>query len=128
MADDAHGHFHWNELMTNDVDAAKAFYTSIMGWSFDEMPMPEGTYYVAIADDEPVCGLMAMPAEAPPGMPPHWLGYIEVRDIDGQVEKAKSAGAVVLKEPFTVPEVGRIAIIQDPTGAAIGWITPSVEE
>ena len=51
MANDAHGIFHWNELMTNDVEAAKEFYGSIMGWRFDDMPMPDGVYHVAIKGD-----------------------------------------------------------------------------
>ena len=45
----SHGHFHWNELMTHDVEKAKKFYADTLGWSYEGMPMPEGTYWVASA-------------------------------------------------------------------------------
>ncbi len=120
-----HGTFHWNELLTDDVDAAKKFFTQTIGWSFDAMPMPEGTYYVAKQDGNPVAGIMAMQGIVPEGVPAHWMGYLEVDDVDARLATAKSAGATVIREPFDVPMVGRIAILSDPTGAAIGWITPT---
>ena len=52
-----HGHFYWNELMTRDVERAKKFYADAIGWTFEAMPMPDGTYWVAKMGDEPVGGL-----------------------------------------------------------------------
>ena len=43
----SHGSFFWNELMARDVEQAKKFYGSMIGWTFDAMPMPDGTYWVA---------------------------------------------------------------------------------
>ena len=63
MAESQHGVFHWNELLTNEVEAAKAFYEKTLGWSFDEMPMPGFTYHIAKAGDQVVGGLMKMPDE-----------------------------------------------------------------
>jgi len=127
MPSKGHGTFHWNELMTNDVAAATAFYRDVIGWSFDEMAMPEGSYWVAFIDGEPVAGIMAMVDGVPPGTPPHWTSYLAVDDVDARLAKAKSAGAEVLREPFDVPHVGRIAILKDGGGAALGWITPAAE-
>jgi len=115
----------YTTIGTADIEKAKAFYAATLGWSFDEMPMPEGTYYVAMLNDEPVGGLMTMPAEVPAGTPPHWLNYVEVKDIDKSIVQAQQAGATILKQPTDVPEVGRLAIIADPTGAVMGWITPT---
>ena len=120
-----HGTFHWNELMTGDVEAAKAFYSATIGWQFDGMPMPEGMYWVAKMDDQPVAGLMDMTGIVPEGVPPHWMPYLEVDDIDARLAKIKAAGGEVLREAFDVPEVGRFAILKDATGAAMGWITPA---
>lgn len=129
MDDSAHGFFHWNELLTTDVEKAKAFYAQTLGWSYDEMPMPDGnTYFVAIKEDEPIGGLMKMPAAVPAGTPPHWLSYIEVDDIDEQLAKTQQAGGTVLRPAFEVPEVGRIAVIGDPTGAVVGLIMPTQYE
>lgn len=123
MAD--HGTFYWNELMTREPDKACAFYAGTLGWRFEEMPMPEGVYRVAKQGERPVAGVFEMTAPQFDGLPPHWFAYIAVDDVDRRIAAAKQAGAEVIREPFEVAGVGRIAIIRDPAGAAIGWITPA---
>ena len=61
----SHGTFAWNELRTNDVEGAKTFYGETIGWTFEEMPLPEGTYWIAKFDDEPVAGIIDIAAVAP---------------------------------------------------------------
>jgi hypothetical protein len=119
----SHGNFYWNELMTRDAEAAKAFYGAALGWSFDGMPMPNGTYWIAKMGDKPVAGIFPMGPEHA-GMPEMWFAYIAVDDVDARLEKAKAGGGKVMREPFEVPGVGRIAILGDPNGAGIGWMTP----
>jgi uncharacterized protein len=54
----AHGRFHWNELMTRDVERAKKFYADTLGWTYEAMQTPDGdTYWVASADGQPVAGI-----------------------------------------------------------------------
>jgi len=53
------------------------------------------------------------------------MSYLEVDNVDDRVAKVAGAGGTVMREPFDVPNVGRIAIIQDASGAALGWITPA---
>ncbi|MDH3738533.1 MAG: VOC family protein [Alphaproteobacteria bacterium] len=120
-----HGTFHWNELSTTDVDGAKAFYSEIIGWQFDQMPMPDGTYWIAKSGDEMAGGLMAMPVAAPDGTPPKWMAYIAVDDVDAAVAKVAGLGGAVLTEAFDIPNVGRMAVIQDPQGAAVSLMTPA---
>jgi len=122
----AHGAFYWNELMTHDVEQAKAFFTETVGWSFDGMPMPEGfTYWVAKQDDKPVGGIMGMVPDVPAGTPSHWICYLNVDDIDARLARVTAAGGQICRPAFDVPGVGRIAIVADPTGAVMGWITPA---
>lgn len=123
MAD--HGTFYWNELMTREPAKACDFYAKTLGWRFEDMPMPDGVYHVAKQGDRPVAGLFEMKGERFEGVPPHWFAYVAVDDVDQRLAAAKQAGAQVLREPFEVEGVGRIAILKDPTGAAIGWITPT---
>ena len=59
------------------------------------------------------------------GVPESWMAYIAVDDIDTRLRKAAQAGAKVMKEPLDVPGVGRIAILSEPGGAGIGWMTPA---
>lgn len=119
-----HGSFVWNELMTRDVDAAKRFYAGTLGWTFDAMPMGDaGTYWVAKSGGAPVGGVMSIDKPEFGAMPPHWFAYIEVDAVDDRVAQAKQQGGKLMRPLFDVPDVGRIAIVQDPTGAVVGWMT-----
>ncbi|MFV2093093.1 MAG: VOC family protein, partial [Hyphomicrobiales bacterium] len=120
-----HGFFHWNELMTRDVDKARAFYTATVGWSYTEMPMePGGIYAIAMMGDKPAGGMFEMKGKDFDGVPEAWMSYLAVDDIDARLEKAVAEGATVLRQPFDVPKVGRIAILKDGGGGVIGWMTP----
>ncbi len=125
MPEAKHGVFYWNELMTRDVEAAVQFYRDVMGWQFDEVDMGEFIYWVAMLDGQPIAGIMGMTPDMGDEVLAHWLSYIAVDDIDARLTKAKAAGAQVLREPFDVPNVGRIAMIVDAGGGHIGWMTPT---
>lgn len=120
-----HGTFVWNEFMTRDVDATKAFYEKAVGWTFEGMPMAEGTYWVAKSDDQMVAGVMAMPTDDPNfrHVPDHWLPYLEVDDVIARTKQAEAAGATVVKAPFEVPGIGTIVILAQPGGGVVGWMT-----
>ena len=60
-----------------------------------------------------------------PDAPPHWMTYIAVDDIDKVAAEAPGLGGTVMRAPFDVPGVGRIAIMREPGGAGIGWMTPA---
>ena len=66
-------------------------------------------------------GMMPLPA---PGMPTHWLAYVIVENADQSLAKAVELGAKVLAPVMCIGEVGRVAVIQDPLGAAIGLHEP----
>jgi predicted enzyme related to lactoylglutathione lyase len=120
----AHGTFNWRELLTNDVAKAKAFYGATLGWTFSDMPMQGGaTYTLAHSGPAMVGGVIDMAGITPPGAPPHWFDYIEVDDIDHRVGLVAENGGKVLRPAFNIPNVGRIAIIADSTGAPVGLMT-----
>jgi uncharacterized protein len=122
----AHGHFHWNELMTRDIERAKKFYADTLGWTYEAIQSPDGsTYWVASAEGQPVAGIFDLNGPEYDGVPESWMAYIAVDDIDTRLRKAAQAGAKVMKEPLDVPGVGRIAILSEPGGAGIGWMTPA---
>ncbi|MEM9584097.1 MAG: VOC family protein [Pseudomonadota bacterium] len=122
-----HGTIHWTELNTRDVDAAKAYYSKLCGWSFDTMPMEEGgTYCIGKIGDQMVAGLFdltVMPETK--DMESHWLTYIAVDDVDAAAKETEESGGKVYRAPWDVPGVGRVAIVADPTGAGFGIMTPS---
>ncbi len=104
---------------------AKRFYKSTIGWSFEAMPMPDGgTYWIAMMNGKGVAGIF--PARSPEydGVPEGWMSYLAVDDVDKRVAKALKAGAKLMKPIFDVPDVGRIAVLREPGGAGVGWMTP----
>ena len=121
----AHGTVHWNELNTHDVEKAKAFFAQTLGWAYEAMPMPEGTYWIIRSGEATVGGIFELKGAAFEGVPEHWLTYVAVDDVDARSKKARAAGAKLERAPFDVPGVGRIAIVQLPGGAMMGWMTPA---
>ena len=84
----------WVDLQTTDQAAGKEFYASLLGWSYDDQPMPQGgTYSMALLKGETVAAIAPMPPGAPAGMPPMWNTYIAVDDVDATWRRsARRAG------------------------------------
>lgn len=119
------GRFAWHELMTTDVEVARQFYTSVIGWGTQEWPGANPPYTMWTAQDVPVGGLMRLPDEAASqGAPPHWLTYIETQDVDETHAQALGLGARTYVPPTDIPNVGRFAVLADPQGATFAMFTP----
>ena len=121
---DRHGTFFWTELNTGDVEKAKAFFGETIGWTFATIPDRDPNYWIAYNNGIPQAGIVPLDMFAPPGAPPHWFSYLAVDDVDKRLEALLAAGGTIIRAPFDVPDVGRIAIIKDPTAAVMGWMTP----
>lgn len=117
-----HGAFSWSELMTADIEAAKAFYTQLFGWTLEDMQIEGMTYTVIKAGDREVGGMMGTPPEAE-GTPPMWGTYVTVDDVDSVARTATQLGATLVVEPRDIQGVGRFCVIRDPQGAFISAIT-----
>jgi predicted enzyme related to lactoylglutathione lyase len=122
----AQGTFCWVDVGTTNAEGAKAFYTGLFGWEADDMPAGEdGTYTMLRLDGKEVAALYEMPAEQrAQGVPANWLSYVSVEDAGASTERAGELGAAVLVEPFDVMDVGRMAVLQDPTGAVFALWQP----
>jgi predicted enzyme related to lactoylglutathione lyase len=116
----------WNEVMTRDADADKAFYPAVFGWDAGR-PSFEGApdYTVWELGGKPVGGMMQMSDEMfPAEVPPHWGVCFAVADADATVAKARELGASVTVEPVDMP-IGRFAGLIDPQGAAFTVMQPA---
>ena len=113
-----HGDFIWYELITPDPDGAEGFYGPMLGWSFEKSNQPGMDYRMFSTAETQVGGLMKTPEDTP--MPPAWLGYVGVDDVDTMAESMKSGGGAVLMGPADIPDVGRFAFVADPQGATFG--------
>lgn len=112
--------FVWYELMTTDTAAAQAFYRSVVGWAIADSGMPgHAGYNILSVGEISIGGLMALPAEAcAMGVPPHWVGYVSVADVDASAASIQQAGGSVRVGPMDIPGVGRFATVADPHGAS----------
>lgn len=119
-----HGVVCWNELNVQDAERAKKFYSQSLGWSFEGMPMEGFTYWIISSDGARVGGMFEMKGPEFEGVPEHWLTYIGVDEVDARLKKAKAAGATICKDAFDIPGVGRMAVLQEPGGALVAWMTP----
>ncbi len=113
------GSFCWIELATTDQNAAKSFYSAIFGWQVNDMPMgPDEVYTIfRINGRDAAAGCTLRPEQRSQGVPPHWLIYIAVDDVDAAVPKAQQLGGTILAPAFDVMDAGRMAVVADPTGA-----------
>ena len=115
----APGTFSWPELSTTDQKAAVAFYKALFGWGTNDVPMgPTEVYSIFQMRGKPVGAAATQQAdERKMGVPPHWNAYVAVADVDESAKQAVSLGGRLLAGPFDVMDAGRMAVIQDPTGA-----------
>ena len=107
----------WNELIS-DAPAALPFYEQVLGVATTTMDMGGGDYTLFQVGGREVGG--SMPPQMP-GVPNHWHVYFAVADADASAAKIAELGGTVIVAPFDTP-VGRIAVVQDPQGAAFSII------
>ncbi|MER7751647.1 VOC family protein [Kitasatospora sp. NPDC097643] len=117
------GSLGWVELLTRDAAGATAFYPAVFGWSVS----PSEQYTQWGLDGADFGGMLVMDDRFPPQVPPHWLPYFSVADVDGTVARATGLGAEVLLAATDVPDGPRIAVLRDPQGAAFGVYKAATE-
>ena len=115
----------WIDLMTSDPDKTAAFYTALFGWTVDDPGPDYGGYKILQRGSDDENGVGGLMANQDSSQPTSWHPYVAVEDVDATLAKAKELGGSVVLEAMDVPNVGRIAVIQDPTGAVLGVIKPS---
>jgi predicted enzyme related to lactoylglutathione lyase len=105
--------FVWNELQTHDLEAARPFYASVFGWTYE---VDANGYVACKAGDRVQAGMMKIEEERS-DIPPNWTNYFLVEDIEASTAKVSELGGEVHVPPMSAGEIGRLAVIQDPQGA-----------
>ena len=117
--------FIWHELVTSDQKNSGEFFSQLFGWERKEVDAgPFGTYTLFQKDGSDVAGMMN-PTPDTPGEGSYWHSYIAVDDIDDCAKQAISLGGSVLVQPHDVPDVGRVCIVADSTGAIAHLMQPA---
>lgn len=111
----------WIDLATPDIPTSRAFYGELFGWTSEE-PDPElGGYLNFCRDGQRVAGCMPAMADAPSGV---WTAYLATSGIEKTCEQVLTAGGAVHAAPMDVRDLGRMAVVADPSGAAVGLWQP----
>ena len=106
------GTFCWDELHTPDVNGAKKFYAGLFGWAGKG---GDDDYWHWQNAGKEIGGMTSHMGG--PNVPPHWLAYVAVADVDATTKRVESLGGKVLVPTMEIPKVGRFSVVQDPTGA-----------
>ena len=118
-----HGRFVWYDLVTTDIEAAKVFYTKVMGWGVVDASVTGPSYTLFTAGKVLVSGVMALPEDArKTGGKPSWLGYVGVNDVDATADRIKRLGGVVHIPPTDIPNISRFSTFADPQTARLALL------
>ena len=114
----APGTFSWSELATVDQAGGKAFYSALFGWAISDQAIgPDMTYTTFQLRGRAAAAAYSMRPEEIAAGPPHWNMYVAVASADDSARRAQELGGTIVAPPFDVMDYGRMAILQDPTGA-----------
>lgn len=81
----------WADCQVDDPQAARAFYSQLLGWDVQDSPPEAGGYLMALLDGKPAAGIGPKPGGQP--MPSVWTTYIAADDVDATAAKVTAAGA-----------------------------------
>ncbi len=110
------GHFVWHDLRTHDLEQAKAFYSGLLGWTFQTQDMGGWDYTVAIANDNMFGGLNQI---EPGSGEPHWISYISTENLDAATAAIVAKGGTLEEGPIPIPGTGSMTYMRDPWGARV---------
>jgi uncharacterized protein len=108
--------------MTRDEEAVNRYYEKVCGWPFTSVPVGPGSpdYVLGMKDDRPIVSVMSSKdSSGDETTEPFWMTYFAVDDVDAAAEETIAMAGTLTREPFEVPDTGRIAIVTDPTGALL---------
>lgn len=111
-----YGRFVWHDLITTDIESAIDFFVGLFGWSIQvvDTARSKGSYRVFHAAERAMGGFVALDPDRE--VASHWLGYVAVENLDNVVAASEGAGGVQAVAPIEIPQIGRIAVLRDPSG------------
>jgi len=118
---DTIGQFVWQDLVTDDLEASRAFYSELLGWEFERVTRLGDPYLLARSDFGYIGGITFVEREDPDEPIAQWLSYLSVADVDQTAADLTASGGRVLVEPIDL-ENGRAAVGVDPQGALVGFV------
>ena len=115
-----HGQFVWYDLLTEDVDGVKTFYSELLGWSYEDTSDPD--YFLIKHRGRPIGGIVDMKAVEPDSNQSQWISMLSVADVAQAVQMTEQAGGETHLEPTEIEGMGTIAVVSDPQGAVVSFL------
>ena len=117
----------WHDLTVPNADEVRDFYAAVTGWKPQGLSMGDYEDYVMTGPDGQGVAGVCHARGTNAGLPPQWLMYIVVDDVDESIRQCEQRGGKVIAGPKEVGGYGRYCVIQDPAGAVAALITPPKE-
>ncbi len=112
------GQIGWIDLTVPGAESVRDFYREVVGWTSSDVDMGGySDFCVHSGEGEPPVAGICEARGANAALPPQWIVYITVADLDGSVAKCLELGGQVLHGPRSYGEQGRFCVIRDPAGA-----------
>ncbi len=116
----------WHDLLTDDVNSVKSFYSGLFGWKFDNGGDPEAIYTTILFNGNAIGGIIHLEKkDDETNYASQWMEYISVEDVDGVFQEVIKQNCKVFREPFDLMNRGRIAVFADTRGALIAIVNSS---
>lgn len=126
MAEKPEGAPCWADVMVPDLEAAKSFYSELLGWTYGETSEEYGSYTQAYSDGKNVAALVPQMSDSKG--PPAWTLYFASRDADATAAKIRQQGGELLMGPMAVGEFGKMVLAKDPGGVVFGVWQPGTHK
>ena len=120
------GSIGWIDLTVENADEVRNFYSEVVGWTFEGLDMGGYDDYVMNepVSGKPVAGVChARGTNA--GLPPVWLLYVNVADLDASIARCRALGGEVIAGPKSYGGQGKYCMIRDPAGAHLALFEPA---
>lgn len=115
----------WLVLASRNVEATMRYYRETAGWRFEPLSIGQCPWWIAKTSvGEAVCVFADSSQSDFPDAQELWIPHFTVDDVDNRVKDAERFGATILRPPFDVAELGRVALLRQPGGGIVAWRSP----
>ena len=112
----------WTDLTVPDAPGLRDFYAGVTGWTPEPVDMGDHEDFTMLDSEAQAAAGICHALGANADLPPQWLVYIAVDDLDAAMARCTELGGAVISGPKGSAEDGRYCVIRDPAGAVAALI------
>ena len=116
----------WTVLLSREIESAMRLYEGALGWWFEPLlEAPVKGWLARGVSDEPLAVFLDTSGSDFPAATELWLPCLSVERLGERLQSAETFGATLLRPPMEIAGFGQVAVLRQPGGAIVGWMTPS---